>query len=158
QAVTVTTVTSLGEALALCREHHFTRLPVWDKRDDQSRVIGLLTCNALLYQPDLDANKTAGEYVKPALYLEEDLRLEVALRRMQRSGQRLAIVLGRERREIGLISLQDVLGVIFGEVSLKKLNELPPDCSKNPAGARIGCAQRVFRRGRVCPGKNPRNA
>jgi CBS domain containing-hemolysin-like protein len=52
------------------------------------------------------------------LFLEEDMRLEVALRRMQRSGQRLAIVLGRERREIGLLSLQDVLKVIFGEVSL----------------------------------------
>ena len=46
------------------------------------------------------------------------LRLEVALRRMQRSGQRLAIVLSRDRREIGIITLQDVLKVIFGEVSL----------------------------------------
>ena len=56
--------------------------------------------------------------MKPALYLEEDLRLEVALRRMQRSGQRLVIVLGRDRREIGIISLQDVLKIIFGDVSL----------------------------------------
>ena len=59
-----------------------------------------------------------GDYVKPAIYLEEDLRLEVALRRMQRSGQRLAIVLGLDRRETGIISLQDVLKMIFGEVSL----------------------------------------
>ena len=59
-----------------------------------------------------------GDYVKPALFLDEDLRLEVALRRMQRSGQRLAIVLGRDRREIGIVSLQDMLKVIFGEVSL----------------------------------------
>jgi CBS domain containing-hemolysin-like protein len=50
--------------------------------------------------------------------LEEDLRLEIALRRMQRGGQRLAIVLARDRREIGILSLQDVLRVIFGEVSL----------------------------------------
>jgi CBS domain containing-hemolysin-like protein len=37
---------------------------------------------------------------------------------LQRSGQRLAIVLGRDRREIGILSLQDVLKFIFGEVSL----------------------------------------
>jgi CBS domain containing-hemolysin-like protein len=74
--------------------------------------------NTLLYQPALDPNKPVGEYVKPALYLAEDLRLEVALRRLQRSGQRLAIVLGRDRREIGILSLQDVLKVIFGQVSL----------------------------------------
>jgi CBS domain containing-hemolysin-like protein len=46
------------------------------------------------------------------------LRLEVAMRRMQRGGQRLAIVLGRDRSEIGILSLQDVLKLIFGEVSL----------------------------------------
>jgi CBS domain containing-hemolysin-like protein len=37
---------------------------------------------------------------------------------LQRSGQRLAIVLGRDRREIGILSLQDLLQSIFGEVSL----------------------------------------
>ena len=44
--------------------------------------------------------------------------LRGALRRMQRSGQRLAIVLGRDGHEIGIISLQDVLKIIFGDVSL----------------------------------------
>jgi CBS domain containing-hemolysin-like protein len=52
------------------------------------------------------------------LYLEEDLRLEIALRRMQRSGQRMAIVLSRDRREVGLLTLEDALKVIFGEVRL----------------------------------------
>jgi putative hemolysin len=118
QALTVETLTPIREALALCRERHFTRLPVWDKRGAAPRIVGLLTLNALLYHADLDSSKTAGEFVKPALYLDEDLRLEVALRRMQRSGQRLAIVVGRDRREIGIITLQDVLKVIFGEVSL----------------------------------------
>jgi CBS domain containing-hemolysin-like protein len=72
----------------------------------------------LLFQPALDTSRPAGEYAKPALFLDEDLRLEVALRRMQRGGQRLAIVLSRDRREIGFLSLQDILKVIFGEVSL----------------------------------------
>jgi CBS domain containing-hemolysin-like protein len=118
EAVTVTTRTPLGEALGLWRESKFSRLPVREDRGGQQRIIGLLACRTLLYQADLDLAKTAGDYVKPALYLEEDLRLEIALRRMQRSGQRLAIVLGRDRRESGLIALYDVLKVMFGEVSL----------------------------------------
>ena len=118
QAVTVTTAMPLSEALALCRERKLTRLPVWDTPDSQRRIVGFLSLNALLYQPDLDATKPVGEFIKPALYLDEDLRLEVALRRMQRGGQRLAIVLGRDRREVGILSLQDVLKVIFGEMSL----------------------------------------
>jgi putative hemolysin len=118
QTVAMTAQTPVSAALALCRERKFTRLPVWETRDGQQRVVGLLALNTLLYQPALDPDKPVGEYVKPALYLDEDLRLEVALRRLQRSGQRLAIVLGRDRREIGILSLQDVLKVIFGEVSL----------------------------------------
>jgi CBS domain containing-hemolysin-like protein len=74
--------------------------------------------HTLLYQPALDTNKPVSEYMQPALFLDEDMRLEVALRRLQRSGQRLAIVLSREQREIGILSLQDVLKIIFGEVSL----------------------------------------
>jgi putative hemolysin len=118
QAVTVSAQTSVSEVLALCRERKLTRLPVWETRDGGPRVAGLISLDQLLYQTDLDERKPVGEQVRPALYLEEDLRLEVALRRMQRSGHRLAIVLGRDQREIGLLSLQDVLKAIFGEVSL----------------------------------------
>jgi CBS domain containing-hemolysin-like protein len=118
QAATVTTQTSLGQALALCRDRGVNRLPVLETRDRQQRVVGLLSLKTVLFQEELDLERPVSAYLKPALYLEEDLRLEVALRRMQRSGQRLGIVLGRERREIGVISLPDVLKVIFGEVSL----------------------------------------
>src|SRR2546427_4711179 len=99
QTVTVTSQTPLGEALALCRERQLTRLPVWESHDSQQRIIGLLNLNRLLFQAEPDSTKQAGEYVTAALFLDEDLRLEVALQRMQRSGQRLAIVLGRDRRE-----------------------------------------------------------
>ena len=118
QAVAITAQTPVSTALALCRDRKLTRLPVWESRDGGQRISGLLALNTLLYQPALDPNKVVADYVKPALFLDEDVRLEVALRRLQRGGQRLAIVLSRERREIGLLSLQDVLQVIFGQVSL----------------------------------------
>ncbi len=118
QTVAITAQTPVGEALAVCRERSVTRLPIWEMRDGQQRILGLVTLNAMLYQSGLDPHKAVGAHVKPALYVEEDTRLEVALRRMQRGGQRLAIVLGRDRRESGIVSLQDILKVIFGEVSL----------------------------------------
>jgi CBS domain containing-hemolysin-like protein len=42
----------------------------------------------------------------------------VALDRLQRGGQRLAVVLGRDGREVGIVSLADILKTIFGEVKL----------------------------------------
>jgi putative hemolysin len=117
-AATATMTTPVGEVIALSRDRHVTRLPVWETRDGARRIAGIISMVTILYLPDLDANKPTADFVRPALYVEEDLRLETALQRMQRSGQRMAVVLGRDRREIGIITLTDILRLIFGEVSL----------------------------------------
>jgi CBS domain containing-hemolysin-like protein len=117
-AVSINTGTPMDEVLALCGEKQLTRLPVWEDKEGQRRISGVLSLDTLIYQTDFDPAKRAGDYMKPALYLDEDLRLELALQRMQRGGQRLAIVLGRDRRETGIVSLEDILRVVFGEVSL----------------------------------------
>lgn len=116
--VAVTTDTPMEQVLKISRERNLTRLLVMRKEPQGERVVGILSLKKLLYLDDLDLNRTAGDYVSPALYLRDNLRLEEALRRMQRSGRRLAVVLDRDQREIGIISLQDILKTIFGEVSL----------------------------------------
>ena len=116
RAVTVTADTPLADVLSLVRERGHTRLPVW--RRDRRRIAGVLAARPLLYDGVAEARKTAGDFVKPALYLDDDLRLEVALRMMQRSGHRMAIVLGPDRTETGIVGLQDILRVIFGDVKL----------------------------------------
>jgi putative hemolysin len=118
QTVSAEADSPVSAVLEKCREHHFTRLPVWEKRDGRRRIAGLVSLNALLFQPDLDASKPLAGFVRPAIYLDEDLRLEVALRQMQRSGQRMAIVLARDRREIGIVTLEDIMKTVFGEVNL----------------------------------------
>jgi CBS domain containing-hemolysin-like protein len=37
---------------------------------------------------------------------------------MQRAGERLAIVLARDGAKLGVVSLEDILKVMFGEVKL----------------------------------------
>jgi CBS domain containing-hemolysin-like protein len=71
-----------------------------------------------LFRDDLDPEKPASAHMAPALFVDEDMRLEIALRRMQRAGQRLAIVLARDRQEIGVVSMEDILKVMFGKVKL----------------------------------------
>lgn len=110
--------TPLRDALALARGKNLSRLPVWEMRDGRRRIAGLLDVTALLFRENLDLTKTAAEFMTPALFLDEGIRLEIALRRMQRAGQRLAIVLGRNGNEVGVVSLEDILKLMFGEVKL----------------------------------------
>jgi len=118
RTVSVEAQTPLGEVLQLCRERQLTRLPVWETREGRRCIVGLANLDALLFRPDLEPNKKVGDYLKPAIYVNEDMRLELALQRLQRGGQRLAIVLAHDGREIGIVGLQDILKTIFGEVSL----------------------------------------
>jgi len=117
-AATVSAETPVSELAELGRSKGFSRFPVWRKEGGSRRIAGFVNLRSLLYEGLRDEERFVGEFLKPALYLDEELRLEVALRQMQRSGQRLAIVLGRDRKEIGIVCLQDILRVIFGEVRL----------------------------------------
>jgi putative hemolysin len=116
-AVTVNMETPLSEVYRLAREQHITRFPVWDLLDKQRRIGGLLDLDAVVYRDDLDPAASIARFVKPAVFVDENLPVEKALRRMRRTGQPLVVVVGRNQREVGLLALQDVLKRIFGEVS-----------------------------------------
>ncbi|HEY5085460.1 MAG TPA: CBS domain-containing protein, partial [Rhizomicrobium sp.] len=106
----------MTSVLGLCRERNLTRVPVIDPK--MRRIIGIVHMDAALYRDDLDLTKSAREYMLPAYFLPAEAHLEEALRRMQRAGARLAVVLTPDQRELGIISLQDILKVIFGRVPL----------------------------------------
>jgi putative hemolysin len=106
----------LAQALAICRERGLTRVPVVDAAT--KRINGVINLEYILYLDELDTTKAAREYIQAPFFLPEELPLEEALRRMQHAGCRLAVVLGPDQRETGIVSLQDILKVIFGEVTL----------------------------------------
>ena len=87
-------------------------------REGRRRIAGLLAVSTLLFNATLDLQNPVSQHLTPALFLEEDVRLEIALRRMQRAGQRLAIVLARDGSEAGIVTLEDILKRLFGEVKL----------------------------------------
>ncbi len=118
KAVMVPAQMRVEEVLVLARGKRFSRIPVSETRGGVVRIVGLLALDDLLFGQNVAPGRTVGEFLRPTLFLEEDSHLEVALRRMQRGGIRLAIVLSRDGREIGILGLQDVLRPIFGEVSL----------------------------------------
>jgi putative hemolysin len=117
-AETVSATSPISEVFERARSHGFSRLPVSREEGGRTRVVGVLELRTLLFQSGLDETRPVNDFVQPALYLDDQTRFEVALRQMQRTGQRLAIVLGPDRREVGLVALQDILRVIFGEVKL----------------------------------------
>ncbi|HEX7652801.1 MAG TPA: CNNM domain-containing protein [Verrucomicrobiae bacterium] len=118
QTPTLEQAAPLREAFALAQTHTLSRFPVWESRAGQRRIAGMLDIRALVYRDDVDLEKPVAAYMTPALFIGENVKLEVALRLMQRAGQRTAIVLTPEREEVGVVKLMDILRLMFGEMKL----------------------------------------
>jgi putative hemolysin len=106
--------TPIKELYRLFRERAVSRIPVWRTEGTSRRIVGVVVLKTLIFEADPNSSQTARDFLRPALFLDGEVRLERALRQMQRAGQRVAIVLDRVGRETGIVSLHDILQVIFG--------------------------------------------
>jgi len=118
RVIGVTPQTRVAEVLEICRRQPLSRLPVWQGEGNTRRIVGIVSLSALLFAEGLDVDQPVVHYAKPPLQLREDVRLEEALRRMQRTRQRMAVVVGFDQRELGVVNLRDILQSIFGEMTL----------------------------------------
>lgn len=108
----------VSEVQRICRERDLTRLPVVRTVDGRVKVAGIISLKTFLYSANISMESPASDFLTPALFLHEDVKISVALKRMQQTGERMAIILDAERREVGFITLQDLLRLVFGEVNL----------------------------------------
>lgn len=107
----------LREALARFREPGLSFLPVWSGDGSRRRLAGFLHLDSVLYAESWPQEDPVVRHSTPATYIGEDVGVQEALHRLQRTGQRVAVVLGRDRRELGLITIEDVLAIILREAA-----------------------------------------
>jgi CBS domain containing-hemolysin-like protein len=108
----------LSAALARFQDSQQNLVAAWADDGRQRRIAGFLDLKRVIFDDAANVRATVASHLSPAFYLDEDLRVHDALRRMQRTGQRIAVVLSRDRRELGVVTLESILKAIFGEVKL----------------------------------------
>lgn len=97
----------------LARRHGFTRLPVYRRRVD--RVVGIVNVYDLLFTPTPAASLAS--YVRPAVLVPETKRIERLLVELQRDGQTMAVVVSEFGSCVGILTVEDILEEIVGEMS-----------------------------------------
>jgi len=116
-SITASADQPMSQIIQLCKKHRIARIPIWKFTGGQRKVTGIATLKTSLYREDYDENRLASDYSQPPLFLPSDLKVEAALKRMQRSGHWLAIVTSESQREVGIVALKDILKVVFNEDS-----------------------------------------
>jgi putative hemolysin len=108
--VTVDADTLSGDAAATLVENGHSRAPVVD-RGDLDHVVGVVHLRDLVA-----TTGTARERSAPAMFLPESVKVLDALRQMQLARQQLAIVVNEHGGAEGIVTVEDLLEEIVGEI------------------------------------------
>ena len=114
----------IPEVLKLITREGFTRIPVYSEAQDN--IIGILNAKDLLVC--VDAPETCPDIkklIKPAYFVPETMRIIDLLRAFQAKKNHMAIVTDEFGGVRGLITLEDVLEEIVGEIDDEYDNDEP---------------------------------
>jgi CBS domain containing-hemolysin-like protein len=117
---------SVRQALALSLRTGFTRLPVIDESVDD--IVGVVNLKDLV-RASLDdgSAKPVSQLMYPASFVPDSKRLDDLLREMQLSHNHMAIAVDEYGGTAGLLTIEDILEEIVGEITDESdLEERPP--------------------------------
>lgn len=103
---------SIQEALEIANESGFSRLPVFHER--MYNLIGILNTFDLIDKP-VDESPIS-DLVRPAHYVPPNKKIDDLLRELQQGGLHMAIVVDEHGGCIGIVTIEDLLEEIVGEI------------------------------------------
>lgn len=111
--VMVSVESSYEEILKIFREERYTRIPVYEESPDN--VIGILNVKDFLLIEDKE-NFSVKEHLREPLYTYEYKKTSSLMMDMRKTGANIVIVLDEYGTTVGLITLEDMLEEIVGEI------------------------------------------
>jgi putative hemolysin len=103
--------TSIKSALKTAKQHGFSRYPVVQENIDN--ILGYVHIKDLIWADD---NDSLAEHLRPVVYIPENVTLPQAFTTLTRAGRQLGIVIDEYGGTEGLITLENILEVIVGEI------------------------------------------
>lgn len=113
--VMISAETPLKEALEVFSQYQFSRLPVYQDKVDN--IIGMVHQKDIFVLLSKGQEKPVKELVRPVLFIPESMKINQLLREFRQERKHMAIVLNEYGIITGLVTLEDVLEEIVGEIS-----------------------------------------
>jgi putative hemolysin len=110
QMVCISDDLPVEEMLEAARRTQHQRLPVYD--EDPDTIVGILNTRVLLLDPEVDL----AEAIEFPSYVPESMNLLQLFKSLQRQQRGMAIVLDEYGGTVGLVTLEDILESMVGEL------------------------------------------
>ncbi len=122
-----------AEVLTKAVEIGHSRIPVY--RDSIESPAGIVVMKDLLRAAAQGELPSLPDLLRPALFIPESARISVLLRQFQHRHQNLALVVDEYGGIVGLVTLEDVLEEIVGEIREEGESPAPPFAMHLPDGS-----------------------
>jgi putative hemolysin len=113
--VAVPATATIATTLTVCRQSGFSRLPVYSENLDQ--ITGIVYAKDLLTATGLEPSQPVTTITRAPYFIPEVKRLSSLLDELRRKNSHIAIVIDEFGQTAGLVTLEDILEAIFGEIS-----------------------------------------
>jgi CBS domain containing-hemolysin-like protein len=107
-----------SRARVLLQERGFSRVPVYGPNPEN--IVGIVHAKDLVMEMFSRPESTLRRYLRPAYFIPETKRLAPLLREFQRMGIHIAMVIDEHGALSGLVTLEDLLEEIVGEIVDRK--------------------------------------
>jgi CBS domain containing-hemolysin-like protein len=116
---------SIDELRQLVREQEYSRLPVFTENLDN--IVGLIVVKDLIQMTDAPAGtRKVSTIMRPAAFVPETKRVVDLLREFQQKRSQLAIVVDEYGGTAGLVTVEDVIEELVGEIRDEYDSEAEP--------------------------------
>jgi putative hemolysin len=122
---------TIGELRALAREQQYSRVPVYNETLDN--IVGMITIKDLILL-DADASQPVTPLVRSAYFVPETKRVFELLKEFQRKRIQAALVVDEYGGTSGLVTVEDLLEEIVGEIQDEYDVEIEP-VAEEPDGS-----------------------
>src|SRR6266511_4421957 len=120
--------------IAMSRQHRLSRFPVY--RDDLDHIVGVVHVKDLV-GVDRSSKAKAHDIMRRVPAIPETLRLDQALSEFRRQHAQLAIVIDEYGGTAGLVTLEDVLEELVGEVGDEFEKDAAPPIREEAPGSYV---------------------
>ncbi|MCS7037116.1 MAG: hemolysin family protein [Saprospiraceae bacterium] len=124
QVVGMRIETPLSEAVSFALREGYSRYPVFE--DTLDRILGFVHTKDLLVAQVEQSNKTLSELMRPVLYTHPNKKIVQLLRQFQRDRLQLAVVTNEFGGTAGIVTMEDILEELVGEIQDEYDQEQPP--------------------------------
>jgi putative hemolysin len=101
--------------MEIVRENMYTRYPVY--QNERDNIVGFIHCKDLFLHHRIELSEfSLNDIVRPPLYVPENKRASDLLREMQQKRMQMALVVDEYGGIIGLVTTEDLLEELVGEI------------------------------------------